>query len=285
MAASASEVNTASLAETTTPLSDTNNNNHASESERNPNPPPLDEKEAKKLQAQLGNPKEQAAKYILGKRGVKERLGEDSHQPQATVYFKNCHDCEFVLDAMCTKVLIEDCHNCTVTFNEKVITNTVDVWKCNDSYLRINTKVGTLQADICKKLKVDFNTKDNFTSLVWAGVHDLSLNFLDSGEKLESGFAQMQQQYPDLNEGIDQFIVRFVKGELLSEQIVRLKNGYPTTEREAKAFDEKQEELIQKLAKEAGISIGRKKAEKIPPNATCPKCSSGKKYKKCCGKN
>jgi hypothetical protein len=272
MAATTSEVNTN---QTEAPLA---------ESERNPNPDQIDEKEKKKLQAQFGNPKEQAAKYILGKRGVKETFGEESHTPQATVYFKSCHDCDFVLDAMCTKVLIEDCHNCKITLNQKVITNTLDIWKCNDSHLHINTKIGTVQADICKKLKVDFTQKDHFTSMVWAGVHDLSLGFLDSGEKLDTGFAHMAEKYPGLNEDIDQFIIRFVKGELLSEQIVRLTNGYPTTEREAKAWDEKQEELIQKLAKEAGITIGKKKAEKIPPNSVCPKCNSGKKYKKCCGK-
>ncbi len=46
-----------------------NNNSDAptvnSESERNPNPDPIDEREAKKLQAQFGNAKEQAAKYVV----------------------------------------------------------------------------------------------------------------------------------------------------------------------------------------------------------------------------
>lgn len=39
-----------------------------------------------------------------------------------------------------------------------------------------------------------------------------------------------------------------VQDELLTELIVRLKNGYPTTEREAKEFDERQEEMIKKFA-------------------------------------
>jgi hypothetical protein len=261
-----------------------NNNNSAPSSIASDQNAEIDEKERKRLQAQFGNPKEQAGKYILGKRGVKETFGEGSHDPQATVYFKNCHDCEFVVDAMCTKVLIEDCHGCTITLNKKVITNTLDIWKCNDSHIMIKTKIGTVQADICKNLKVHFQTKEDFTSLVWAGVHDLDLRFLDSGEQLTTGFRQMAEKYPGLNEQIDQFIIRFVKDELTSEQIVRLSNGYPTTEREAKAWDDKHEEIIQKLAKEAGITIGKKKAEKIAPNAVCPKCTSGKKYKKCCGK-
>ena len=37
----------------------------------------------------------------------------------------------------------------------------------------------------------------------------------------------------------DQFIVRYVEGELLQELIVRLENGFPTTDREADAFAER----------------------------------------------
>jgi len=205
------------MADSTTPVvdqtaisSENNNNQDGNQSERNENPGQVDPKELKKLQAQFGNAKEQAAKYILGKRGLKETFGEGSHEPQATVYFKNCHDCEFILDAMCTKVLIEDCHNCKITLNQKIITNTLDIWKCNDSQLRVNTKIGTLQADICKKLKVDFSLKGDFTTMVWAGVYDLSLSFLDSGEILQTGFSQMAEKYPGLNDGIDQFIIRFL---------------------------------------------------------------------------
>jgi len=115
--------------------------------------------------------------------------------------------------------------------------------------LKANTPIGTLQADVCKKLLVDYQQKGFLTSIVWAGVVDLTVNFQDSVEDhLETGFTQVQKEFPnlDLNEEIDQFIIRFVKGKLLSEQIVRLTNGYPTTEREAKEFDKRQEELLQK---------------------------------------
>ena len=47
-----------------------------------------------------------------------------------------------------------------------------------------------------------------------------------------------------------QFIVRFIEGQLLSERIVRLPNGYPTTEREKKIYDEnqlKKEDELRKL--------------------------------------
>ena len=45
----------------------------------------------------------------------------------------------------------------------------------------------------------------------------------------------------DYKERFDQFIVRYVKGKLLQELIVRLPNGFPTTDREADAFDAEKE--------------------------------------------
>lgn len=84
-----------------------------------------------------------------------------------------------------------------------------------------------------------------------------------------------------LHEEVDQFIVRPLKDKLMCELIVRLSNGFPTTEREASAFDKRQEENLQKLAKEAGITIARKKGAKKPGQNEPCHCGSGKKYKKC----
>jgi uncharacterized protein YecA (UPF0149 family) len=63
-----------------------------------------------------------------------------------------------------------------------------------------------------------------------------------------------------------------------------LKNGYPTTEREAADFERRQEANLQKLAQEMGITINKKKptGPKLKPNDPCH-CNSGKKFKKCHG--
>jgi hypothetical protein len=68
----------------------------------------------------------------------------------------------------------------------------------------------------------------------------------------------------------DQFIVRLVENkvsqnvQLMNELVVRLENGYPTTEREARQFDERQEANLRVLAKELlgkDIVLGKKKDE------------------------
>jgi len=181
--------------------------------------------------------------------------------------------------------MIDSCNNTTIRLNNKIITSTVDVYKSDNFNLFVNTKVGTLQLDICNKLNAEFQNKEMFQSVVWAGVSDLSLKFKEENHVLETGFEQMKKLYPELRHTIDQFIIRWIDGQLLSERLIRLENGYPTTEREKKIYDDKQEQAMQKLAKEAGITIGKKNEKKIPPNAVCPKCNSGKKYKKCCGKS
>lgn len=246
----------------------------------------LDPLEQRKLQAMFGNGKQQAAKYVVGEKGVKTRMDESSLKSDATLVFKGCEDGEYIIDTYCTKILIDNCHNTKVIFNGKIITATVEVYKSNSVHLIVNTKVGTLQADLCKKLNVEYTQKEHFATIIWAGVYDLSLKFHDQNEhSLETGYDRMLATHPDLRESIDQFKVSFVKGELKNEKIVRLANGFPSTEREAKEYDSRQEEALQKLAKEAGITIGRKADKKIPPNTVCPKCNSGKKYKKCCGKD
>ena len=92
----------------------------------------------------------------------------------------------------------------------------------------------------------------------------------------------------------------------MTEQVVRLENGFPTTgerapcqaralvtvltggcdaEHERKEFERKQEANMKKLAEHSGFNISRKKdAVKLRPNAPC-QCGSGKKQKKCCGLN
>lgn len=59
-----------------------------------------------------------------------------------------------------------------------------------------------------------------------------------------------------VNPETDQFIVRLLphkatgQVQLLNELVVRLDNGFPTTEREARQFEERQEANLKALAKE-----------------------------------
>jgi len=67
--------------------SDNNNDNNEPHREIT-HPKPLEEEEKKRMQAIFGTPKDQLAKYVVGKKDHKEKLSD--HQAQATIYFKNC---------------------------------------------------------------------------------------------------------------------------------------------------------------------------------------------------
>lgn len=155
-----------------------------------------------------------------------------------------------------------------------------------------------MQVDICKNIKLNYSDIDFYHQVVWAGVEDLDIAFQKHPDhNLLTGLVHMKEEYEDLNEEIDQFIIRFVGGKLLSEQIVRLANGYPTTVREADEYDartQQNEEIaiehikqMVSLTPQIGIANIAKKGSdgkkiKVKPNQKCP-CGSGLKYKKCCG--
>lgn len=166
--------------------------------------------------------------------------------------------------------------------------------------MKIGTAIYTVQIDICTDIKLVFEKKDDYHQIVWAGVENLTVEFNRTPEhNLVTGLEQMKLAYPDLtlSDQIDQFIIRFLAdGKLTPEIIVRLKNGYPTTNREADEWDAAQarkeevtEEQIRKmldLAPQMGINnIGKVDADgkkaKVKVNDPCP-CGSGMKYKKCC---
>ena len=117
------------------------------------------------------------------------------------------------------------------------------MWHCDDMLLTINQPVATLQVDMCKNLTVHFTRKELLGNIVWAGIHNFKVivgEDEESGDVLKTGVDDVKNEVEDYKENFDQFIVRYVDGKLTQELIVRLKNGFPTTDREADAFDERQ---------------------------------------------
>lgn len=109
-------------------------------------------------------------------------------------------------------MVVERCTNFKLHLDAHIRTETLEVWRCEDTHIAINVPIKTLQADLSKKLSLDYKSKDIYGSLVWSGIYDLTLKV---GEDVhESGFEQMKQQYPDINDQFDQFIVRYVNVQL-----------------------------------------------------------------------
>jgi len=191
---------------------------------------------------------------------------------KTTLYWKGCKDSQYkvVQNVTTVKILIEDCHNTVFYLNGPITTSVVEIWKCNNCTLQIDTEVFTLQADLCNSLTINYTHKIQLGSLVQAGINNLRVNFkdydnlsFDSGFNLLKDDPKFQDKDIPLNEKIDQFITRFIDGNLLTELILRDAKGFYTTEREKTAFElqkekneQATEDAIRKMIKLAGPAVG-----------------------------
>jgi len=144
------------------------------------------------------------------------------------------------------QIKIEGCDNCIIKLNGRIRTEMVEIWRSNNCTLIVNAKVKTIQADLCENLTINYASRANFDQLIWAGVNGFHLSVGE--DKLESGIAKYKDSVQDFKENFDQFIVRYISGVLTEELVVRLDNGFPTTDREADEFDrvkEKNDKLFE----------------------------------------
>lgn len=127
--------------------------------------------------------------------GKKVTLTEKDVKKESTLLFKNCTNGYYEIASPCTKLLIgkkdpipiivietkkiaiDACDGSTFVLNERIMTSTLDIYKCSKLKVNINIKLGTVQADLCKDLHVEFLNKDLITQFVWAGVHNLTVAF------------------------------------------------------------------------------------------------------------
>lgn len=250
--------------------------------------------ETKKASAALSeHQKKQETKVFANEDGQTKSLAEGFTR-KATVFLKNNKNGKYTVDGACTKILIESCKDCEITLNGRINTEMVELWRCDNITLVMNTKVKTLQVDLANHITARFTEKTNFSQIIWAGVHNFDITI--GSDSLKTGVELVNtEEIEDFKENFDQFIVRYLKNRLVEELVVRLDNGFPTTEREASAFDEQKEKNdklyeahVRKLisTKTSGISdkldlLSKKEIKKVGRNDPCP-CGSSKKYKKCC---
>jgi hypothetical protein len=259
----------------------------------------LTEEEEKKLKKNLDNgftkKMNQKIKLISGKDQSKFFTDKDVESSE-TLFFKECENSKFVIAAMSTKVCIEKCKDCSFVFNGKVITQVQELWNNINVNVLNNTVIKTVQVDLCNGADICFDKTDSFNRVVWAATEKLKIHFKEkeaAHHVVDTGISEMKKLNPSINEKVDQFIVRLIKNkvtekvDLRNELIIRLDNGFPTTEREERDFQRRQEANLQKLTSELlgkNICLGKKKnvGPKIRRNDPC-KCGSKKKYKNCCG--
>eukprot|EP01130_Rhizamoeba_saxonica_P018929 TRINITY_DN9658_c0_g1_i1.p1 TRINITY_DN9658_c0_g1~~TRINITY_DN9658_c0_g1_i1.p1 ORF type:complete len:373 (-),score=102.34 TRINITY_DN9658_c0_g1_i1:96-1214(-) len=226
-----------------------------------------------KLKSDMKISKDVSHELIIDRDGETTVFDRSNLGKKPVVYFKQCRGCEFTIGhrASVVKVLIEDCHDCVIRLDGSIKTNVVEIWKCTNTVVHINTDVFTLQVDLCDGLTLSFEHKKQLSSIIEAGMRNFAIEFKDSEDfNFHSGFDVLEAKYPGINDQTDQFITRWVDKEILTEEIIRLPNGYPTTEREKQIFDEQKDkndaatlEYLENFLTTAGPSLGLSEAELI----------------------
>jgi hypothetical protein len=71
------------------------------------------------------------SKVILNKTRETIELGSGEIDPADTLYIKGCSECEINVLSMSTKIFVEGCQKLKLKLNERVITQTIEIWKCD----------------------------------------------------------------------------------------------------------------------------------------------------------
>lgn len=193
--------------------------------------------------------------WVENLKGETKQITVDDEELHA-VHVRNCSDCKLTIPASLktVKVFFEGCKNTRLALQAEMVTETLEVWRCDNSCVAIMAKTGTIQADICTgTLKINYESEAYMGSIYHAGVETMEVSFGDATTshitKAAELFAQQSQAEKEAAEKAlakskgavmaqtadeSQFVTHFVKGEIMTERVVRGADEYPSTLRELK---------------------------------------------------
>uniref|UniRef100_A0A7S0JJK4 CS domain-containing protein n=1 Tax=Calcidiscus leptoporus TaxID=127549 RepID=A0A7S0JJK4_9EUKA len=215
----------------------------------------------------LDGPSKAVAHVIEEKHGEGTiSISEEDLPPIAVLTLRRCSDVEVVLPPSATvvKILVEGCTKLRLAVSGKVLTETLEVYKCTDCAIHVASKLATLQVDACRGLDFFFAKAADFHQLLSAGAYGVSVSIEEGELRCVVDLEEERRLRPhtELSDETDQLITRLIEGALTTELVIRLSNDFPTTEREAAAFAERAKgagEALEEMARGMlGTSLGNK---------------------------
>ncbi|CAG8541768.1 1616_t:CDS:2 [Funneliformis mosseae] len=159
-------------------------------------------------------------------------LDDTSISSNSTIFLRLCEDMEYVVNSVCTKIMIENCKNLKLTVNEKILTSIIEVWKSDGININLNAQVQTVQIDQCKNVNLEYDNPSKFYSIVWTNASHLSMKIYEVGQEKHSLNAGDEDSSDDDKPNPVQYIVRLIDNQLVTEELIRAEKGFPTTQRE-----------------------------------------------------
>lgn len=214
-------------------------------------------KQAKeRLGKELDGPSKAKLHTITGLVDVERTISpSDEGMPELPVIIiSGCSGCKLTLapELIAIKVQVEKCQQTTVDIQSRVLTETVEVYDCQKSAVRAGVKASTMQIDKCSELTVTYAAASHFDRIMSTGARTTRVTFEDTPSLAsEIDFDALQAERPQtaLSDEIDQFITRRLTptDALTTELVIRLCNEFPTTEREVREFEQRTKMHADKL--------------------------------------
>ncbi|GBB83489.1 hypothetical protein RclHR1_01020030 [Rhizophagus clarus] len=190
--------------------------------------------------SQIPNSTQAIVEQLLSQRKFFEKessqvkhLDNTSIPSNSTVFLRLCDDMEYIIDSVCTKIMIEECKNLKLTVNDKILTSIIEVWKSDNVNLNLNSQVQTVQIDHCKNINLNYNNPNHFYSAVWTTTSKFSLKIFENDQEKYTFNNEKDNEEDSLNK---QNIIRLIDNKLVTEELVRAENWFPITQREWKEW-------------------------------------------------
>jgi mono-ADP-ribosyltransferase sirtuin 6 len=101
-------------------------------------------------------------------------------------FFHECYDSTYRLQSKTKKVVLENCHNTTITINDKIITSYVEIINSTNIKLILNTSAQTLTCDNAEGVDIQFANPEYFQMIAWAKVRGASVSLGEDKLDLEA---------------------------------------------------------------------------------------------------
>jgi len=161
------------------------------------------------------------------------------------IYFKNCHNCCYLLTSVVAKVILEGCHNCKFIFRNKNLTNSLEIINCGDILFYIGEPLYTISIDKSQNIIFYFARNLPAGSAIYSAKSvQLSLVFLidthqvpdhdivfTGADGIQTFHIQSSNEDPQDNK--EQLVTHYITPETIgTEKVIREASGYASTQRQ-----------------------------------------------------
>lgn len=174
---------------------------------------------------------------------------------KTVILFKDNKNCKLKipnnLKHKLIKVFVEGCVNCEIDFETQLITQHIEVARCENCIFKIRETTSTVQLDICKDITVSYAEgffKGDKVKMFHAGVEQLKVEAVIGGKTFDHDFTYLEalekdkaeDNFDPQSEGKTpleiQYVTQFLGGSIVSRRVIRDAGNLPSTKEE---LDEK----------------------------------------------